>query len=97
MVGWTALMLFLKCAAIIAQMSDKEIEGILRKTFKDKNSSSLEVPPTIDGQPLEVTLFTFIISNVDEIANAFTVDMLLFINWWKPFYNIRFIRGFFSK
>ena len=83
MVSWTALVLLLKCATIVAQMSDKEIEGILRKTLKDNNGSSLELPPTIDGQPLEVTVDTFIldISNVDEKANAFTVDMLLFINW----------------
>ena len=83
MVSWTALVLLLKCATIVAQMSDKEIEGILRKTLKDKNGSSLEMPPTMDGQPLEVTVDTFIldISNVGEKDNVFTVDMLLFITW----------------
>ena len=64
-------------------MSDKEIEGIIKKTFQNKNYSVLEVPPTFDGQPLEVTVEAFVldVSNMDEIANAFTVDMLLFITW----------------
>ena len=65
-------------------MPDKEIEGIVQRTLKDKNYSVLEVPPTFDGQPLEVTVEAFVldVSNMDEIANAFTVDMLLFITWW---------------
>ena len=64
-------------------MSDKEIEGIVKKTFQDKNYSTLKVPPTFDGQPLEVTVEAFVldVSNMDEISNAFTVDTLLFITW----------------
>ena len=86
MVRWAvtvALMLSSICATIVAQMSDKEIEGIVQRTLKDKNYSVLEVPPTFDGQPLEVTVEAFVldVSNMDEIANAFTVDMLLFITW----------------
>ena len=86
MVRWTviiALMLSSICTRILAQMSDKAIEGIIKKTFQDKNYSVLEVPPTFDGQPLEVTVEAFVldVSNMDEIANAFTVDMLLFITW----------------
>ena len=86
MVRWTviiALMLSSICTRIMAQMSDKEIEGIVKKTFQDKNYSTLEVPPTFDGQPLEVTVEAFVldVSNMDEISNAFTVDTLLFITW----------------
>ena len=86
MVRWTvivALMLLSICSTIVAQMPDKEIEGIVQRTLKDKNYSVLEVPPTFDGQPLEVTAEAFVldVSNMDEIANAFTVDMLLFITW----------------
>ena len=86
MVRWTviiALMLSSICIRILAQMSDKEIEGIVQKTFQDKNYSTLEVPPTFDGQPLEVTVEAFVldVSNMDEISNAFTVDTLLFITW----------------
>ena len=85
MVRWTkiaALILSSICARIVAQMSDKEIEGIFQKTLNN-NYSTLEVPPTLDGQPLEVTVETFVldISNVDEISNTFTVDTLLFITW----------------
>ena len=86
MVRWTviiALMLSSICTRILSQMSDKEIEGIVKKTFQDKNYSTLEVPSTFDAQPLEVTVEAFVldVSNMDEIANAFTVDMLLFITW----------------
>ena len=86
MVRWTviiALMLSSICIRILAQMSNKEIEGIVQKTFQDKNYSTLEVPPTFDGQPLEVTVQAFVldVSNMDEISNAFTVDTLLFITW----------------
>ena len=86
MVRWTviiALMLSSICIRILAQRSDKEIEGIVQKNFQDKNYSTLEVPPTFDGQPLEVTVEAFVldVSNMDEISNAFTVDTLLFITW----------------
>ena len=85
MAGWivTFALLFLKLSSIKAQMSDKEILGIIEQTLRAGNASNLELPPTVDGQPLEVTLETFVldISSMDEIANAFTVDMLLFITW----------------
>ena len=86
MVRWAvivALMLSSTCTQILAQMSDKEIEGIVQKTFQDKNYSTLEVPPTFDRQPLEVTVEAFVldVSNMDEKSNTFTVDILLFITW----------------
>ena len=85
MAGWivTFALLFLKLSSIKAQMSDKEILGIIEQTSRAGNASNLELSPTVDGQPLEVTLETFVldISNMDEITNAFTVDMLLFITW----------------
>ena len=85
MAGWilTVAFLFSSISSIKPQMSDKQILEKFEQILNDKNYSNLEVPATTDGQPLEVTMETFVldISNVDEIANAFTVDMLLFITW----------------